>query len=77
MAVPPEISSPANAPAAVASRRQGEPFIVAAMAMIVAVCYGASAWNNQFVFDDHTVIETLPGKLTPHDFRNSSASRII
>jgi len=37
------------------------------MALVMTVCYGAAAWNNQFVFDDHTVIETLPAKLTLHD----------
>lgn len=58
---------PAQTPATDALPLRRKCIILTGMALIVIACYGTAAWNNQFVFDDHTVIETLPPKLALHD----------
>src|ERR1700677_1668164 len=50
------------------AKRWREPIVVAAMALGVMALYAASAWKNEFVSDDHIVIEPLPADLTFHDF---------
>ena len=66
MALSPQISVTFKGPAQ-SNPRCREPIIITAMALAVTILYAASSWNNDFVFDDHIVIEELPAKLSAHD----------